>query len=271
MINQLKITTGVRGEKTFLKESFYTRPFKLADVGLDRHDPALYLTLMSSSPGILDGDVYDINIHLAAGSRLQMQTQSYQRIFQMEQEARQDMQVTLEEGATFSYVPHPVVPHQASVFKAKNRISVGDNCRLLWGEIITCGRKLSGEVFRFKLLRNLTEIYWNNKLILKDNQLLMPASIPLDAMGQLEGYTHQATFIFMDTHAGADLFEDNIRALLGAEKNIAWGISRSAGPAVVIRMLAQGGEQLYNCLQNLAGQIWHNTIQTITQNITDER
>ncbi|WP_295120563.1 urease accessory protein UreD [uncultured Chitinophaga sp.] len=271
MINELKIVTGLRNNRTYLKDSFFTRPFKLADVGLDRHDPALYLTLMSSSPGILDGDVYDIRIHLEAGTRLEMQTQSYQRIFQMEQEAQQQMQVVLEDGAMLSYIPHPVVPHKNSVFKAHNKISIGNNCRLMWGEIVTCGRKLSGEVFEFKLLKNLTEIYMAGKLVLKDNQLMMPAVIPPGTMGQLEGFTHQATFIFMDTHADAPLFEDNIRAIMAAEENIAFGITRAAGPAVVLRVLGHGGEQLYDCLQNLAGLIWRNEITLINQNTTDER
>lgn len=269
MINELKISTGVRNGKTYLKESFYTRPFKLADVGLDRHDPALYLTLMSSSPGILDGDVYDLQLHLAAGSKLQLQTQSYQRIFQMEQEARQSMQVTMDEGAMLSYIPHPLVPHKDAVFRAHNKIFLGANCRLLWGEIVTCGRKLSGEVFQFKLLKNLTEIYLDGRLFLKDNQLMAPGLIPPDAMGQLEGFTHQANFIYVDTTPGADLYETNIRALV--PDNVVFGVTRAAGPAVVARMLAQGGEQLYDCLQHIAAAIWTNEIIQLTQDITHER
>ncbi|UYQ91948.1 urease accessory protein UreD [Chitinophaga horti] len=269
MINELKIATGLRNGKTYLKESFYTRPFKLADVGLDRHDPALYLTLMSSSPGILDGDVYDIQVQLAAHTRLQLQTQSYQRIFQMEQEARQTMQVMLEDGAMLSYIPHPLVPHKNAVFKAHNKITVGAGSRLLWGEIVTCGRKLSGEVFQFKLLRNLTEIYQNGRLLLKDNQVMAPALIPPEVMGQLEGHTHQATFIYVDTTPGANLFEENIRALIPGD--IVCGVTRAAGPAVVARMLAQGGEQLYDCLQRIATAIWTNEIVHYTNTSEHER
>lgn len=67
------------------------------------------------------------------------------------------------------------------------------------GEIITYGRKYSGESFQYSHFQNLIEVYHHDRLILKDNILLQPAIMPLSSMGILEAYTYQGTFIFVNT------------------------------------------------------------------------
>ena len=96
------------------------------------------------------------------------------------------------------YLPHLSVPHEGSDFTARNKIYLVDNCSLVWGEVLTCGRKLNGEVFLFSKYHNVTEIFLNNKLIIKENLLIQPGQINVNAIGQLEGYTHQASLIYLD-------------------------------------------------------------------------
>ncbi|GAA0563321.1 urease accessory protein UreD [Chitinophaga japonensis] len=251
MISELKITTGLRGSRTFLQEGYYTRPFKLADIGAYRADSTLCLMLMTASPGMLDGDDYRMHITVSDHTRLQLQTQAYQRLYTMQAGARQQMEVQVGQGAAFSYVPHPVVPHADAVFEGHNRIYLQENSRLVWGEIITCGRKLCGEAFRFRLFHNVTELYYRGRLVLKDNLLLEPARINVAAHGQLEGYTHQATLVYADTQVGAAPMADRLLELLAREPDIAYGVSQSAGPAIVLRILGHGAEQLFSCLRNM--------------------
>ena len=47
----------------------------------------------------------------------------------------------------FVLLPHPSVPHEAIDFTSRNKIYLSDNCSLIFGEVLTCGRKLNGEVF----------------------------------------------------------------------------------------------------------------------------
>ena len=61
----LHIETALRNGKTILKKAFCTQSFKLADVTEDRRRTALRLMMRSSSPGILDGDDYEIRIEVA--------------------------------------------------------------------------------------------------------------------------------------------------------------------------------------------------------------
>ena len=256
MISELKIVTGYRNGASWLRESYYTRPFKLADIGIYRADKSLCLMLMSASPGMLDGDDYRMHITISAHTRLQLQTQAYQRLYSMEHGASLHMQVDVEENALFSYIPHPVVPHAGASFEGHNKITLRENSRLIWGEILTCGRKLCGEAFQFRLFHNLTEIYYRGKLVLKDNLYIQPERINVFALGQMEGFTHQATLIYADTRPEAASMADDLLALLSEEEDIAYGISQSAAPAIVLRILGNGAEQLFACLRKMESLLW---------------
>ena len=158
MISKLTIVAGLKEEKSYLKDTFFTRPFRVANVGQYKTDDALYLMVMSSSPGLLDKDQYDLSIKLEANTRLQLQTQAYQRLYNMQEGATQKIKIVLEPGSSFSYVPYPVVPHQNSKFKGHTTTFPPEDCELLLSEIITCCRKHSGEIVLFPSFQNLTEI-----------------------------------------------------------------------------------------------------------------
>jgi urease accessory protein len=252
MIANLHIQTGLRNERTYLKNSFCTAPFKVADVTEDRSSKALKLMIMSSSPGVLDGDEYFIRIELAEKTSLELETQSYQRLFTMQRGASQSMEVHMREGSSFTFLPHPTVPHEASHFTGTNKIFLSRQCNLKWGEILTCGRKLKGEAFRFTQYQNTTEVFLNDRLIIKENLLIKPDSINVSAIGQLEGYTHQATLIYLnETVAIGDLITATSK-LLALENQITFGISALPVNGLIVRLLGNKGEQLHDCLKVIA-------------------
>ncbi|MGO4294940.1 urease accessory protein UreD [Chitinophaga sp. RAB17] len=254
MISELKILTGKRDAGTYLKECYCTRPFKIANVREERSDPVLRLMMMSSSPGMLDKDHYQLDITVAAGTALHLQTQAYQRLFNMETGARQEMTVRLQTGSTFTFLPHPLVPHEKATYTGYTNIHLAGNCRLIWGEIITCGRKLNGEVFLFTKLHSITQVYAGKRLLLRDNLLMQPGLTDFTAMGWMEGYTHQATFLFFDTHENVAMNEtaDSLHRYLEEQPRMLAGVTRTQGGGVMVRLLGHSGEQLYECQQQLA-------------------
>ncbi len=240
MINKLNILSGFRDGRTYLKDTYFTRPFRVVPIRENPLDPSLYVILMSSSPGILDGDEYDIEIDVVEKSRFMLQSQAYQRLFNMKSGASQKQYIHLKSGSVFSYVQHPVVPHENSIFKSHSIIRMEDNCSLCLGEIITCGRKHSGEIFRFTHFQNLIEIFYHQKLILKDNILLQPQLVPMDTTGQMEGFTHQATFIYVQTNprqADMDAIINQMHEMLESEDGINFGISQGSPLCIVTRIL----------------------------------
>lgn len=249
------IGVAARGDKTVLKQVFCTPPFKVADVTEDKRQRQLQLMLMSSSPGILDGDAYHLSIDLGQGANLRLETQSYQRIFQMQNSAIQTFEVTMAPHSSFTYLPLPVVPHKQSSLIAKNKIVLAEGCTLLWSEVISCGRKLNNEVFQFRRYHSLTEIFLKEKLVVKENLLLQPGIVKLDAIGQMEGYTHQATLLYLNEKKEMAPLLSVLAEKLEGEDGIAVGVTALPVNGIMVRLLGHKAEQLFQLLQQAAAII----------------
>jgi len=249
------IQIAVHNESSFLKQAYAEPPFRVANITEIRNPQQLELMLMSSSPGVLDEDYYDISIRLEENSALQLTTQSYQRLFSMTKGARQNMVVHMAKGSSLVYLPHPVVPHESAVFKAANKIYVSESCNLIWAEILTCGRKLNGERFLFSFYHTVTEIFLNDKLVVKENLRMAPGSIETGVVGQLEGFTHQASLLYLSPSCLINEKKEAILAYLLTQKDILSGVTTAPVNGLIIRMLGNGAEQLFDCVKKIAGLI----------------
>jgi len=258
----LHVQTGLRNGISWLKKSYASTPFKVANITENKTDHTLQLMLMSSSPGILDGDEFKLTFELEAGSSLHVQTQSYQRLYNMKQQAAQQMNVLLQPGSHFYFLPHPTVPHENSVFKSVNNFYLSDGCSLLFGEILTCGRKLSGETFLFKSYHNITRVFINGKLAIKENLLMKPAAISVGSIGQLEGFTHQASLMYVAETADLKQLIADIIHLLEAENEIDFGVTAAPVNGMIVRILGNKAEQLHDCLKKIGLITQHSTHNT---------
>lgn len=260
MTASLHIQASARDGITYLKQGYFSPPLKIANITEDKKAPCLHLMLMSSSPGILDDDDYQIKIEVDQNCSLQLHTQSYQRLFNMKTGAAQNIEVFLKDNSSFVYLPHPTVPHLQSIFTAKNKINIGKSCKLIWGEILTCGRKLNGEIFGLSKYHNLTEIYFNTKLVIKENLLIQPTLIDPALTGQMEGYTHQASLIIVDEEMNTVAVKETIAESLGTLNDIDFGITTAPVNGIIVRILGTKAEQLHNCLKTIAALVQQQNI-----------
>jgi len=270
MNSKVEIHTGLREGVTFLKDSYFTPPYKIANITMSRVEKCLDLMLMSSSPGILDGDASCFEIGLCENSSLRLQTQSYQRLFPMTAGATQRLTVRMEKNSSLTYIPHPVVPHGESIFSATNKIYLNAGCQLTWGEIITCGRKRCDEIFRLHAYRNLTELYYEDRLMVKENLLLKPSLKQPDAMGQLEQFTHQASLIYWNENKSVEAYIPDLLDWLGAEKDIEAGATTFSRGGMMVRMMGYHAEQLHHCMKSIADRLEKNPMSVPTKNFIQE-
>lgn len=255
MNSHLHIIAGYKDMKTFLKHSYCNQPFKLANITENKADGLLRLMVTSSSPGVLDNDNYIIEIEIEENASAHLTTQGYQRLFTMSNKASQSMNVRVKNNGSFCFLPHPNVPHKASNFSSVNNIFLCKKHNLIWSEIITCGRKLSGEEFKFTRFQNVTNVYIDHKLVVKENVILEPLKKDVHAIGQLEGYTHQSTLLFINDHADMKKLLKECHQFLSGIEDITFGISMLPVNGLIIRILGQKGEKLFNCNNKLASLI----------------
>ena len=81
---------------------------------------------------------------------------------------------------------------------------------------------------------------------------MQPSLINLHAIGQLEGFTHQASMIYLQPDVDCKKLQAAIIELLLSEKNMDFGNSAASVNGLIIRLLGHSAEQLYNCLQRVA-------------------
>ena len=258
---QLHIQVAERSGCTYLKKAFFTTPFKVANITEDKTVEQLHLMLMSSSPGILDEDEYQMKIEVEENCSLQLHTQGYQRLFNMKKGAMQQVQVFMKDNSTFSFLPHPSVPHEQSIFKSNNIFYLGTNCSFFFGEVLTCGRKLNGELFLFSKYHSVTTVYINDKLVVKENLLMQPFVFNVHAIGQLEGYTHQASMIWLQEAIDVKKIQSQLIEMLSMEEHITVGISVAPVNGLIIRLLGYGAEHLYDSMQNIYSVLKTGTVK----------
>lgn len=251
MQSEVTIRVAMRNGISYLASSYFTPPFKVANITEDRSVNDLHLMLMCSSPGVLDGDNTFFRVELDAYSRLQLHTQSYQRLFRMKEGACQSMEVRLGKAACFCWLPHPCVPHEQAIFVGRNRIFLSEESHLIWGEVLTCGRKLNGEIFGFSKYHVRTEVFMGGKLALMENVCLRPAILPMDVLGQMEGFTHQASLLCVGDGFGTR--REEVEGCMFGIEGIAYGVSEGPAGSLVVRILGNKAEPLYELLQRMAG------------------
>jgi urease accessory protein len=249
MKSSVHIRVGVAEGTNVLLKSFYTPPFRIADISENRKSE-LRLMFMSSSPGILDGDDFEIKVEVGKDASLQLATQSFQRIYQMNSGAQQHMEVEIHSGGSLVYLPHPVVPHKNSLFSSSIRFDINENASLIYGEVLTPGRKMCGEIFQFKKFRNLTEIFMRHHLVYRENIFMFPQEQQLNALGLLEGFTHQASWLMIDKNITGDII-DKVYDYLEQKSKITFGITAMQVPGFVVRLLGHSAEELYDCLKHI--------------------
>ncbi len=168
----------------------------------------------------------------------------------------------MAEGSRLTYLPHPTVPHEGARFKAINKVYLQDNCRLIWGEVLTPGRGLQGEQFRYHSFQSRTELFIADRLAVKENLLIRPGSFDPMALGFLEGYSHQAGLLFLDPCGWDAAFQDILLQYLSSVSGIKFGVSRLPVPGLSVRILGNKGELLFDCLKALAVALDSVSIQT---------
>jgi urease accessory protein len=257
--SKIIINAEQEGERTLLKESHHSAPYKVVHFGSRHLQKHLELILMSSSPGIMDEDEVSITVHVHEQARLKLFTQSFSKLHPMKKGAVQKTIVTIQEGGIFKYIPHPVTPFAGAIFKTSNEIEMRGSSTLIWGDIIASGRVHSGESFDFTSFHSITKVTCDKKLVLLDNQLLEPARQPVASILFYEGYTHQATLIYVAPFAG-ELKAELDEILVEQFEQIEFGFTQCAPNAVILRAMGKDGVVLHDWLSTMGQLCWEFTM-----------
>ena len=81
---------------------------------------------------------------------------------------------------------------------------------------------------------------------------MQPLLIDVNGIGQLQGFTHQASLIYLNEGVVIKPVITNILELLSTQKEISVGVSAAPVNGLIVRILGQRAEQLFDCLKIIA-------------------
>jgi len=238
--SRLSARFAQRRDRTVMIDQFHTAPLKIAKTfRLPEEANALYVHMMDASPGILDGDHYDLEFRLEPGSHVYLTNQSYTKIHPTPHgTGRLTQRFSMGSGAVLEYFPEPTIPYRDSRFISETRFDLAQDAIVFYGEITTPGRTHHGERFSFTSYDSQTAAYREGVLVNWDHFLLEPGRHRFEEIGALEGYTHYATLWIWAPGCDEDVVK-RIRESVGTPTDVCWGVSLSGPSAIALRLLAR--------------------------------
>lgn len=240
----LKLETQFKEGKTRLKDSFFTPPFKVAKPFYEESDSKMNLCIMNASAGILEGDSYRIEINLGENSNVELTAQSYTKIHKMNYGyAEQSIVANLDKGAVLKFMPQPTIPFSGSRFINRTLVNMQEGSKLIFSDILSCGRIKMGEEFGFESFKSRTQVLCKGKTVFLDNMMLTPGLQDLNGMGFYEGFTHQASIFIFGDAIQEDVYE-GLGGILSGQCEIEYGITKTFNNGMLLRVLGRHAEQL---------------------------
>jgi urease accessory protein len=137
-------------------------------------------------------------------------------------------------------VPYPIIPFAGSRFHSRTDIELRSSSKLIYGEILSCGRDGMGERFAFSEFSSRTAVSVDGNPVFLDNSRLFGGEANFSGLGFFEGYSCQGVFFLYG-------FND---VLLPECEGIEAAISK-AQTGFTIRALGNSANSLYRFAGNL--------------------
>lgn len=134
------------------------------------HDPGVPLAvLVTTSGGLVGGDLLDVAITAGAGAAALVTTQAAEKVYRSEGAAC-EISVGLEAGprAWLEWLPNETIVFDGARLRRRTTVSLAADARLLAGEIVVLGRLAHGERFTSGTIHDAWEIRRDGRLVWTD-------------------------------------------------------------------------------------------------------
>ena len=247
MDSTLFLKSEMRNGKTYLKDVYYTAPYKI--MSPFQRDHGIEVMMMCASAGLLGGDSFYMDLEIGENSDVLFTTQSYEKIFDSGNGVtKKNLEVTINPGGRLIYLPYPSIPFGGSNFYNISKVNLSVNSRCIYSDILSCGRVGMGERFQMKNLDSVCRVYVGGELVFAEHTRLEPDCVPYDALGLWQGYSHTGMLYVYGAERENEWIEKVRRMEL--PKGI-FGITRCR-KGVLLRALGKSGEQIYEFFYRVA-------------------
>lgn len=251
MKTQLRLKIGNTDNGTQIAEQFYTSPLKLGFP--NSYGKRKKVVLMMASAGVLKGDCFDYKIQMREDSCALVTEQSYTKLFDMgnDGQARKQVEITVERGASLYYKPCALIPFKNSCMIAETEVYLDREAEFACCDIFSAGRVAMGEAFAFRKYQNQMRIYVDQVLVWNDHCKLEPQKMDYTNLIYFGKYSHQGNFYYYGPNDKMAELMEHARKMEIDFQDIYWGITE-AKKGICVRALANSAQDLEELFAKLA-------------------
>jgi urease accessory protein len=237
--------------KTQLLTSKHTAPLKIAKV-FPRADGALDVCLMDCSPGLLNGDRYELDWRVEDDAHVKVTTQSFTKVHPSSGAGcRHNTCIRIASNSVLEYLPQPTMLFRDADFRTSCVADIATGGTLLLSDILCAGRIGHGEVFAFRNYRNRMTVQYDDELIFCNQSRFQPHQQNLRAISAWGASTHYGNFYIFSSAINAALVE-TMREILGTPSNVISGVSLTHKNGIAVSALANSAWSLQELFARLS-------------------
>jgi urease accessory protein len=240
---RLDLGFSSRRGRTVLARQYHDVPFKVTRAHYSSSSsPLARVIVMNSTPGLFGGDRFESTIHVEAGARALVTSQSATQIHPSEGlPAQQSLRIEVETGGELHYYVDPVIPFSDSRLRQSVRVDLGSGARFYYWDGLMAGRVRRGESWRFAGLSSETEVFVDNELAYLDRFELRPSEQPPTGRWLMNHHGYLATAIAYDPSFNSEFLETVRSNFPPIDGGFTYGLDLPFAQLMIGRCLAESG------------------------------
>ncbi|AQW84109.1 urease accessory protein UreD [Campylobacter pinnipediorum subsp. pinnipediorum] len=235
-----------------IKNMYMTPPLRVMRPFFE--DDFTEVMIMSSSPGLLEGDSQKYDFNAKDNTNVKIISQSYEKIHPMNENesAKRDTKISVGKNSTLICSFLPTIMFKDSRFLSNTKIKLeDDSSKLVFAESFVAGRLGKNESFLFREFKSSIEAKIDDELIYFENSKIEPTQIAYNEIGFFEGFDHFASVcIFNFRHI--ENLNQKIHDTLKEQEDILdirFGVSSTYRGDTQVRILAKMGQNLMQAIE----------------------
>jgi urease accessory protein len=170
--------------------------------------PICEIVTLHTAGGIVGSDRLNQTLRLQPNSRVLMTTAAATKVYRSNgQQARQTIEIDLEENATLEWLPQETIVFNGANYRQDLRVNLSLGASFLGWEITRFGRSARGERFLQGEWRSRTEIWQQGKPLWIDRQWLPGSEETFYSPNALAASPLVGTLIYLGEPVAAELME----------------------------------------------------------------
>ncbi|MBD3917844.1 urease accessory protein UreD [Paenibacillus sp. PR3] len=227
-LTRLQASFEHHGDRTVMTSKYHTAPLKIAKafpIGA-----GLGVIVMDVSPGLLDGDRYELEWHCGSNSRLFVTNQSYTKVHPAGEKggAALKQSFMLKEGAVVEHMPEPIMLYRSAALRSETDVRLAPGSLWVQADVWCPGRTLRGEAFQYERFDSRLTVRYGEELIGSQRQLIEPALQQLHVPGSWGKATHMGMLLAFGDRMGEQHVEAVREALASLPDRSAYGVTVGA-------------------------------------------